>query len=206
MITATAITEDLQAIVESDRHKWKTGAFSRAIKVGLRALSDSRPLMMTGTLPLVANVAVYTAPSGLIEYMGSDWGNKQAGQPWDSNFGGARPRINALMTPVEDDSATTYSRALHFTPAPTAKQLACWGSTFSYRYSTTHVLSDEVSSLHDSDYDLLLTRCLASLMRELMSANTTDPVQLHRGMGSVPTTGTPAAVFQALMAHYRELC
>ena len=196
---ATVIT-DLQDIVQTDRHRWKETAFPRAITAALTAFNKDRPLTDTDEFELRTGKGHYLAPDCLIRYLGSYWGTIPDLKPYDSRYPGATPRINAVRQ--------TSGMALAFSPAPTYKHLGAYGKHFEYWYSVGHVLSEDDCSITDDDYDLFITRALASLMRDLMAANVTDPVQLHRGMGSqavqIARENTPLATYTALMKAYQE--
>ena len=188
--TRTDITTELQDTVETDRHKWKAMAWDRAINAALIALSKDRPYLQTDTVTLVDGQSLYPVPTDFIAYSGTDWG---------LSLSGARPRVvSALKGPA-------LGKCLRFIPCPSSDVIADAGASFEYRYHCLHVLTDTETSLTDAEHDLLITRSMAALMRDLITANVTDPVQMHRGMGSVPNQASPRVAFNALMNHYREL-
>ena len=195
----------LRSVVETDRHKWKEAAFTRAVNSALVALGSSRPNYYDASLALVAGTSRYAAPADLLDFTGYDWGNKQA----HANNSGV---TNHLVRPRVYSSSNADGKSIKFSFAPTAEYIAAWGSTFCYTYRRPHTIPADISdtdtpcTIRLEDYDLLLTRSLASLMAELLSANVTDPVQMHRGMGAtIDYSGTPAKAYLSLMAHYREL-
>lgn len=196
MKTRQEVIEDLQDIVQTDRHQWKASAWPRAISAALTAFNRDRPLVATAYCTLVAGRSSYVADDCLIRYLGSDWGCLERIPAYDPRYPGALPRVNTVRK--------TSGMALEFVPAPTYQHIAAYGSHYDYWYAVSHVLSDDDCSIADNDYDLFMTRALASLMRDLIAANVTEPVQLHRGMGSLPNSATPLAAYEALMAAYQE--
>ena len=196
MISRSAIIDQLKGILKTDRKRWADVSFERAVDAALSAFADARPLTATHSLMLTAGQRQYPAPADMQRYLGSDWTLSSPVAPWDDGFPGVTPRIY--------DVATASGRVIEFFPAPTAKHLAAHGVEFPYYYSAKHVLTDEVTSIREADYDLFVTRCLISLMRDLMVANVTDPVQLQRGQGGIPTASTPSVVYAALMDEYRR--
>ncbi|OQX16146.1 MAG: hypothetical protein BWK73_04595 [Thiothrix lacustris] len=198
MKTREEVIGELQAIVQTDRHQWKVFAFERAIDAALTAFNRDRPLVATADCELRAGRSSYAADDCLIRYLGSDWGCIENIQPYDPRFPGALPRVHTVRK--------TSGMALAFTPAPTHKHIAAYGSHYDYWYAVSHVLTADDCSIANNDYDLFITRALASLMRDLIAANVTDPIQLHRGMGSLPNSATPLAAYEALMSSYQAGC
>lgn len=200
MKTRTEVIQDLQGIVQTDRHRWKDTAFPRAISAALTAFNKDRPLTATDEFELRAGKGHYLAPDCLIRYCGTYWGTIPELQPYDPRYPGATPRIHTIRK--------TAGMVVEFSPAPNYKHIQAYGKHFEYWYAVSHVVSDDDCSITDDDYDLFITRALAALMRDLMTANVTDPVQLHRGMGSqavqVARENTPAMVYAALMQAYQE--
>lgn len=198
MKTRTEVIAELKGIVQTERHVWADTAFARAISAALTAFNKDRPLVSTSAFELRAGKGSYAADDCMIRYLGSYWGMEQAFNQWDAGYPGATPRIHSMRR--------AGGMVLEFSPAPNWKHIAAYGQYFEYQYAVGHVLSDEDCSIHDDDYDLFLTRALAALMRDLIAANVTEPIQLHRGMGSTPTptASTPLAAYAALMEAYRE--
>jgi hypothetical protein len=162
----------------------------QAIRAGLHALQKSRPYYVDASITLVADQERYTPPDDFVQLDFSAWGTGK--RSYDYNLG-IRPHILSV------------SGTIQFTPAPTAEQMAIWGSTFNYIYRAKHVLNETPAecTLQDEDEGLLLLRASAELMRILASRNVVEPVQLHNGIGNVPTSGTPGVMYEKLMAEYR---
>ncbi len=200
MKTRAEVIQDLQDIVQTDRHRWKESAFPRALTAAIMAFNRDRPLTATDVFDLREGKGHYLAPDCLIRYCGTYWGTIPELQPYDPRYPGATPRIHAIRK--------TAGMAIEFSPAPNYKHIHVYGSYFEYWYAVSHVLTDDDCSIVDDDYDLFITRALAALMRDLMTAQVTDPVQLHRGMGSqavqMAKENTPAATYTLLMQAYEE--
>ena len=195
--TRTEIIQDLQDIVQTDRHRWKVTAFARAISAALTAFNKDRPLTATGNISLRAGKGLYAADDCLIRYLGSYWALEEPRTPtWSDDYHGALPRIHAIRT--------AHGMAIQFMPPPGAKLINLYGREFEYLYSVGHVLSDDDCSIRADDIDLFMTRALAALMKELVASNVTDPIQLHKGLGSLPNSATPLAAYEALMKAYQE--
>lgn len=201
MIYRDALEASLRGVVETDRHHWKQQSFERAINSAIHALStNARPNHLHDSIELEAGVREYEAPAGLISYIASDWGDKNVAGYTD---GVVRPRIFHAQ---HDET-----RMIEFSFPPTAAHLAAFGSTFNYHYRALHTLPADINdptpcTIRLEDYDLLFTWALSVLMLELMAANVTDPVQMHRGMGAtVDYSSTPQKAYAELQRHYKEL-
>lgn len=191
------IIEELRAIVTTDRHTWAGGAFERALKVALNAFNVDYPCTATARLILIANKPTYLLPADLVRYLGTYWGEHPRFKPWDEAYPGPLPRIYQ-----QRNQLAPY---LVFSPAPTCQQLAAHGDRFEYWYSIAHVLTDSECTIPVQEYDRFITRALAALMRDLIAANVTEPVQLHHALGSIPNSATPLAAFGALMQAYKDV-
>lgn len=202
MKTRSEVIADLQSIVQSDRYRWSDAAWARAISAALMAFNKDKPLVMTGSLTLKERKGLYAANDCLIRYLGSYWGNEPNVPQWDRAYPGALPRVMTVKTGA--------GMCIQFIPAPNPKHIALYGAEFEYLYAVSHVLTDDDCSVESNDYDLFITRALAALMRDLIAANVTEPIQLHRGLGGGAANGsssnanTPLAAYQALMAAYKE--
>jgi hypothetical protein len=197
MKTRTEVIAELQSIVQTDRQQWKVTAFPRAVSAALTAFNKDRPLTATASFELWAGKSVYAADDCMIRYLGSYWGLDQPACPtWDAAYAGALPRVIAIRTAA--------GMSLQFLPYPSHKHIQLHGKYFEYLYSVGHVLTDDDCSINDDDYDAFMNRALAALMRDLIASGVSEPVQLHRGMGSMPNSATPLAAYDALMTAYRE--
>lgn len=195
--TRTSTIDHLQSIVETDRATWKSGAFTRAIDTALTAFAKARPLVQIDNITLSAGRGVYPVPADLIRHIGSDWGCLDTPlQPYDAGYPGARPRITTIR------QAT--GMALQFSPPPTSRHISAYGNYYEFYYAVPHVLSDDDCSITDDDYPTFIIRALAALMHELVAANVTKPITLHRGVANVPSASLPSAAYAILMDAYRE--
>ena len=71
-------------------------------------------------------------------------------------------------------------------------------------YTTAHVLTDTECSLNDEEQGLLLLRAQAEAMREIAMKNSTVSYQLREGISSTPKNGTPAYLYQELLAEFER--
>lgn len=85
-------------------------------------------------------------------------------------------------------------------------QLSVWGATFRFWYFAQHVLSEApgLTTINPSDRGLLLLRAQAEAMRELAMRNVIKPQAMRDGYSSTPRNGTPAALFETLLAEFKE--
>lgn len=197
MRTRTEVIQELQETVETDRHRWKVTAFPRAITTALNAHNKRRPLTATANLHLQAGKGIYAADECMVRYLGSYWGMDGNAIPtWCDDYPGALPRVITIHT--------VSGLALQFLPAPTHKLISLYGRNYEYLYTVGHVLTDDDCSIRADDYDLFFVRCLAALMQDLIASNVTDPIQMHKGLGSIPNLSTPIAARDALMAYYND--
>lgn len=202
MKTRSEVVADLQSIVQTERYRWADTAWKRAISAALTAFNRDRPLMATAVIALKAYKGMYAADESMIRYLGTYWGLEPQVPVWDQAYPGVLPRIMTVQS--------ITGMCLQFLPAPNGKHIALYGDQFEYLYAIAHVLTDDDCSIKDDDYDLFVTRALAALMRDLIAANVTEPVQLHRGLGAgssaagMPNSATPLAAYQALMQAYTE--
>lgn len=196
----TELVSDLQSIVVTDRQRWKDSSFDRAITAALRDLSDARPLSGSESVMLQSGIAAYPVRDCVLGYQSSQWGQWPSLEPWDTHWPGPIPRVFL--------SRNLTGKYLEFAPAPTAALIRAYGSAFVYQYKMLHVLTDENCTVADEDTDLLRTRALAELMKELMAAGVTNSVQMSRGAPGggafAPLNGSPSTIYDALMRAYRE--
>lgn len=154
-----------------------------------------RPLMKDGQIALEAGVATYTAPADLAEFTLETWSDACPSQ-WESAYPGQLPRV-AIVGP-------SGARRLHLSPAPSAMHLAALGSDFTFLYVANHTVAELAAdtTITAADRGLLLLRAQAEALRELAIRNVGKPVQLRDGHSGTPRNGTPAALWQALMAEF----
>lgn len=203
----SSFIKELQEIVSTDKRRWEETAFDRALTIALNALSKDKPIIKDAELQLVCGQRKYPLPADCFEYICSEWGRKPYIEPWDKRYPSHIPR-----TRTETNSA---GKVIVFNKQISAKQFAAYGYCFRYEYALKHFLIDLPASntnpdlapcsFYEEDYEIFITRALAALMAELMSSNVTTPIQLHKGMGSMPTNSTPAAAYKLLMTRYGEL-
>lgn len=158
-----------------------------------------RPRTLTAEVTLVADQVEYSGvPDDLLLPKISQWGHVNT-KPW------LMPRDPLPVIRVLDGT----TRKLTLSPPPTSAQIAAFGSTYVYYYLAAHTLdeTEDTTTIAEQDRDLVVLRAQAEAMRELAIRDAGKPVSLRGGAasGSAPKVGTPAALYQSLLAEWREL-
>lgn len=168
--------------------------FIRQVNKAALALGKYRAHMVVGSVTLVADQSNYAAPADIRHVQRLIWGasERRTRQPWDNNWPGSPPSVSVL----ENGGA----KELWIEPAPTAAQIADLGSTFRFVYFAGHVVDATAANttVAIGDRGLLLLLSMIEAVKELMANGITKPIQWKSGIGSVPNSGTPAAVLTAL--------
>lgn len=171
--------------------------FLRHLKLAAREVARvKRPRTLTHTVTIEAGKSEYpgVVPDDLLMCKAATWGHL-GDQPWRYPRG-----------PIPILSVTAHTpRRLVLTPAPTAEQVAAFGTAFTFFYLAGHtfdVAGD--TSLTDADRDLVILRAQAEAMRELAIRDVAKPVTLRGGSasGSAPKVAVPAALYQSLLAEW----
>jgi hypothetical protein len=154
------------------------------------ALSRIKRRTLLGTLDLIAFKSDYAAPTDCYLTKASTWGEGWI-NPWEKGYS-PLPRMQTI------EGVTGLTIMLR--PAPTANQIACLGSKYTFFYLALHSVDDDATNTTflPAHRDLFLTLALLEAMKELAVMGVTEPVQLHRGMGSSPANGTPSALVELL--------
>ena len=201
MIYREDIKTELENVFQTDRHQWTIGVWDRAVNEAVRALSDDRPLHLHGDISLVAGTRCYLAEADLIAYIGSSWGDKEAA--CTTGWLPVRPRIWSAQHHTD--------MMIEFSFPITNKLLSAFGSNFEYHYKALHKLATDatdtvISTIRDEDRDALFTFASAVCLRDLVSSNVTEPVQMNRGVGSaIDYTGSPKDAYKLMMNHYKGI-
>lgn len=172
-----------------------TDDLERHLHAGAGLLKEKRARIETGELTLVAGERWYAAPENSYDVLSLDWGREFLGvMPYQHDFLGVIPCIRQS------------GRRIHLLPAPTTKQIALLGAVAAFQYLAEHHLDADAehTTVAVADRDLLLHAALIATMRELSSRNVADPIQLHRGIGAIPSNSTPAAWYAALLDEWRQ--
>lgn len=173
--------------------------FLRHLRVALREVAlHKRPRTLTASVTLVADQVEYEdVPEDLLLPKLSQWGHVNV-KPW------LMPRDPLPVIRVLDGT----TRKLILAPPPTAAQIAAFGATFTYYYVAAHTLDADANTttLSERDQDLVILRAQAEAMRELAMRDAAKPVTLRAGSasGGAPKVGVPAALYQSLLAEFRE--
>lgn len=174
------------------------GDWKRFLATACTAMQVKRPRTLLGTIQLDGDSDLYPldAVPGFAAYKTHLWGKRQ-NKPWEPSYAGALPRVSA--------QGNAGAWKLVFEPAPTAVQLAAFGSTFRFWYFAEHALgaTPETTTLALADRPLLLLRAQAEAMRELTMRNINKPVGLRDGFTGAPRNSTPAALYQALLDEWK---
>ena len=174
--------------------------FKRMLGVALVDMQAKRPITKPGAVGLFALQGRYavTAPdfAALKTHMWADPASTP--KPWEGCYPGIAPRVSAQW-----DGVAWW---LEFSPAPTMVQIQVWGADFKFWYFARHFLSEAPgeTTISPSDRGLLLLRAQAEAMRELAMRNLNKPQQMRDGFSGTPRNGTPAALFEVLLAEFKE--
>jgi len=168
--------------------------FKRHLAGAATRVSMKRQRWVSAELEAVAGQSDYPAPSDSYEFATTDWGKGLIGNPWDEGFVGWIPRMIGI-----EIASMPYWRLV---PEPSSAQIARWGATVHYTYFAKHEISATRITLADADQPLVLLAALIEAMREL-SADTTV-VQLQKGLVGLPTAGTPAYLYEKLLAEWER--
>lgn len=201
-ITITSLLADYKASLQ-DASQFFTAAndvdFIRHLNVAARAVSFGKvPRTLIGQLVVSAGVAEYPAPVDLLLPKAGFWS-----------------RIHIDVTDIPNTPNPVLSLAelngeavLVLNPAPTAQQIALYGSSYGFYYLGNHALSDQesTSTLPERSRNLVVLRAQAEACRELTLRQLTKPVSLRGGGGSTAQTRnmTPSAFFESLMDEYER--
>lgn len=173
--------------------------FSRHLDAAALDFSRIRPRTLLGEITLVADQFNYPAPADLLTYKSSLWGVNRYSQPWDKHWPGRLPDVLVAKN--------GGVRELHFSPPPTAQQIATLSSAYKFWYFAAHAIADAAAetTILSGDRGLLLLRAQAEAMRELAMRNAAKPVQMRDGISGSPRNGTPSYLFELLMKEFEGL-
>lgn len=195
------LVEDLKASLKDSAAKFDAANdadFKRLLALAAVGFGRKRPRTLTGSISLIAGVDRYAAPADFIMQKGSLWGREEQRKykPWDSRHPGRLP----VMSVAEEEG----SLKIFLSPLPSAQQIACIGSNYTFFYYAAHTLSEEAgkTTVRENDRDLLLLLATIHAMIELANSGTVNPIQLHRGMGSQSKATTASGWVEKLTAMY----
>lgn len=198
----SALVTDFKASLSDAAAQFRApadGDFKRLLGVALLDMQAKRPITKLGQVtlfPLQARYAVQEADFAALKV--HQWADPASTpRPWEPNYPGAVPRVAAQW-----GGASWW---LEFSPAPTPRQLQVWGSEFRFWYFATHALGDGAgeTTVNPSDRGLLLLRAQAEAMREMAMRNVVKPQAMRDGYTGLPRNGTPAALFETLLAEFK---
>lgn len=206
-LTVTDLLPDYKASLNSARSVFgedntseQTANLTRHLQAAARAIAlGKRPRTRQGLLTLVADQPSYASvPDDLLLPKVALWGMANMARPW-CNPPGALP-ILTLADGVDG------APQLMLTPAPSAEQIAVYGTEYRYYYFAAHQITDQVdtSTLQERDRALVILRAQVEAMRETAIRNAHKPVTLRDGGGGLGRNTTPAALYEQLLAEYER--
>lgn len=175
-------------------------AFERFLQQALPDMGIKRPATRLGTVEVTANfprVAVGAGAPGFSAFKTYLWGDDSVIPMWDPCYPGSRPRVSA--------SFAEQQWWLVFDPAPTAKQIAAYGSQFDFWYYAAHAIGTLAAdtTVNAQDRGLLLLRAQVEAMRELSIRNASKPVTMRDGFSGQPRNSTAAALYTELLKQFQ---
>ncbi len=193
-----SLIQDLQVSLGDAADSFKAandGDFGRHLDCAAADFSRVQRHIRTSQLTLVPGQAAYAAPADLVSLHIVTWGKaeRQRYQPWEDLHPGRLPTAHVI--------SAAGGKEIHLSPAPNATQIGIAGSAFDFYYTAPHLIDKDAANttVLGSNRDLLLLRAQAEAMKELSLRGAVKPVQLHKGMGSMPASGTPQALHDSLM-------
>ncbi len=196
-MTRDDLVTDLQRALGEAAAKFDAAAMQGFLAASAMALSRRLRPMREGSVQLLAGQSCYPAPEDMIGGLVTTWGRSSAAA-WSVDYTGPAPRWwrgHGL------DGAR-----LCCAPAPTEAQIARFGATMTYRYGTAWSVTALAVTVPEHLRDLLILRALPEALRVLAVGGVVKPVQLHKGMGSAPSSGTPQALHDQLLEAFEAQC
>jgi hypothetical protein len=197
-VTEADAIADLKALWGKGAELWCAPAdadYRRHLRAAELSLARQEPLQRLHPLTLVAGQAQYAAPADALAVLRLEWLDEARAtrQPGNPDWPGRLPRAVLVVSAA--------SRVVQVMPAPTAGQMAAFGGTCNVLLACAyHVDATDAAATTVPEVlrPLLLRHAVMAGMGELAARNVAVPIQLHRGMGSVPANSTPQAAFDAL--------
>jgi len=201
-MTITSLLADYKASLQDSVSFFTAAAdadFIRHLTVAARAVSLNKvPRTLVGQIAVSANVAEYAAPVDLLLPKAGFW----------TRISIDVTNIPSTPNPVLSIAELDNEVVLVLNPAPSAAQIAVFGSTYGFYYFGAHAMTESAatSTLPERCRNLVLLRAQAEACRELTLRQLTKPVTLRAGGGSTAQTRNmaPSAVFAVLMAEYER--
>jgi len=176
-------------------------AMARFLDTAAQDFGRRRPLVLIGTLTLVADQPNYPAPAGLMQVVGTDWGSAERAKynRWDGRYPGPMPLLRVR-------TAAANLREIWLRPTPTTEQIACLTDQFVYTYHAVHSISDTAAdtTITPEDRGLLLLRAQAEVAAELALRSINKPITVRDGVSGAPRNSTPAALARQLMTEFEK--
>lgn len=169
--------------------------YVRHLDDALPGFGNAWPHRVGASATVTAGVADYPLPADFVGLLSLEWGRDQRARArqWNTDWPGRAPTAQVLYTAAD-------GWVLRLTPVPTAADVALLGTACPYVYRAQHVIGDLAAetTVPATLRQSLLMYGLAAGLQELAARNVLKPIQLHRGMGSVPANSTPQAALDAV--------
>lgn len=197
-MSGTMNRADLQASLKESLHDsgevLAPEDFERCLDTALLEFSRRLPRLRNGSLQLIYGETSYPAPADLIGFHIAEWQWDRSIPVWEGGSPGTLPRVSAC------DGHIQFSFAL------SPRQISLLGGKLPYRYKASHQIgaAAEDTTVPAHQRDLLLLRAQAECLRELAMRNITKPVSMRDGGMSSPKNGTPAALYERLLAEFHD--
>ena len=169
--------------------------YVRHLDDALPGFGNAWPHRVGASVTLTAGVADYPVPADFVSLMSLEWGRAERARAraWNPDWPGRVPTAQVLYTAAD-------GWVLRLMPPPSAADIALLGASCPYVYRAQHVIGELAAdtTVPPTLRQSLLMYGLAAGLQELAARNVIKPIQLHRGMGSVPANSTPQAALDAV--------
>lgn len=157
-----AVKERLQ---DSTSKLMPAAGYTDQVKLAVIEFSRDRPRRRRTSLVLQAGIGAYgNAAADFMSIFFVDWG-RDAGNPrfWE------RERTRAIG---QVPNVWKIDEQLYVHPAPTAEQIAAYGSAFPFFYNAAHVVTDATSTIPAADDPLVVLLSVSRCCKEIAAAAT----------------------------------
>lgn len=197
--TGSILHDHIVRLGKTINHFDQQASLLNHLVTGLQLLAEKKPLIKETTIDLISGQETYELPDDFFKPHIYNWKTQDAAWiPWN--------KINSNKKPYTLIVQGEGKKNLKLSKKPTTANINTWGS-LNLLYKADYVLglNPNDSNVLPNNYQLLMTAILLAALRELCTFNITEPVQLHRGLSSIPTQSTPLALYTALDKQWRML-
>lgn len=168
--------------------------YVRHLAAALHGFGSAFPRRVAATLTLLAGTGDYALPADFVGLFALERGRQERNRwrPWDAQWPGRLPTAQVVTV--------AGVQTLRVSPTPAVGDITSLGSAFPYVYQAQHTIGELAAdtTVPESQRESLLLHGMAAGLQELAVRNVLKPIQLHRGMGSVPANSTPQAALDAV--------